>query len=156
MKTMRSKTANWYECSIRYEKMMEDGKQKKVTEKYVVDAVSWGNAETMITEEMSAYISGEMTIPDISRPSYGEIFFSEKDGDDKWYKVKLAFITINEKTQKEVKTRVYYLVQGHSVENARKNVIEVMETSMIDYEIKGIVETKIMDVFEYKSKPTHS
>ena len=98
---MRSRTAEWFECKIRYEKTMEDGMQKKVTETYTVDALSFTEAEQRIMEEMSAYISGEFEVADIKKAAYKEIFFSDDDSADRWYKTKLQFITIDEKTDKE-------------------------------------------------------
>ena len=151
---MRSRTANWFLCKIRYEKVMEDGLQKKVTEQYVVDALSFTEAEARITEEMSSYISGEFEVVEIDRCVFKEIFFSDEDMADKWYKTKLQFITIDEKTEKEKKSNVYYLVQGSSLENARKNIDEVMGGTMIDYVINSVSETKIEDVFEYAAKKT--
>lgn len=147
---MRSRTSDWFEVKFQYEKTQEDGTQKKVTEQYVVDALTWGEAEEKITEEMSAYVSGESKIKSIVPASYHEIFFSDKDEDDKWYKAKLAFITIDEKTKKEKRSNINYLVQAKSTEDAQKNVKEVMGGTMIDYDILGINETKIMDVFEHE------
>ena len=92
---MRSRTADWYETKIRYEKTMEDGAQKKVTEQYVVDALSFTEAENTIIEEMSSYISGGFKITDIKHAAYREIFFSENTNDDRWYKAKLQFITLD-------------------------------------------------------------
>ena len=149
---MRSRTANWFLCKIRYEKVMEDGLQKKVTELYVVDALSFTEAEERIIEEMSTYISGEFEVWEIDRAVYKEIFFSDDDMADKWYKAKLKFITIDEKTEKEKKATVYYLVQAGSFEGARKNIDEVMGGTMIDYIIDTVSETTIMDVFEYVNK----
>ena len=149
---MRSRTANWFLCKIRYEKVMEDGLQKKVTELYVVDALSFTEAEERIIEEMSTYISGEFEVWEIDRAVYKEIFFSDDDMADKWYKAKLKFITIDERTEKEKKTTVYYLVQAGSFEGARKNIDEVMGGTMIDYIIDTVSETTIMDVFEYVNK----
>ena len=150
---MRSRTANWFICKIRYEKVMEDGLQKKVTEQYVVDAMSFTEAEERIIEEMSSYISGEFEVVEIDRCVFKEVFFEARDEnvlyDDKWYKAKLAFITIDEKTEKEKRSNVYYLVQGSTLESARKNIDEVMGGTMIDYVISSVSETKIMDVFEY-------
>ena len=82
---------------------------------------------------------------------YGEIFFSDVDTDDKWFKARLSFITIDEKTEKERRSSVTYLVQAHSVNGAVKHVDEVMKSTMIDYEIAAITETKIMDVFEHRA-----
>ena len=149
---MRSRTANWFLCKIRYEKTMEDGLQKRVTELYVVDALSFTEAEARIMEEMATYISGEFEVYEIDRAVYKEIFFSDDGMADKWYKAKLKFITIDEKTEKEKKTTVYYLVQAGSFEGARKNIDEVMGGTMIDYIIDTVSETATMDVFEYVNK----
>ena len=148
---MRSRTANWFICKIRYEKVMEDGLQKKVTEQYVVDALSFSEAEANIIEEMSSYISGEFEVVEIDRCVYKEIFFSDDEAADKWYKAKLKFVTIDEKTDKEKKSTVNYLVQAGSFEGARRNIDEVMGGTMIDYIIDTVSETSIMDVFEYVS-----
>jgi len=146
---MRSRTATWFECKVRYEKVMENGLQKKVTEQYVVDALSFSEAEQRITEEMSAYISGEFEVTDVKKAQYKEVFFSDAANDDRYYKAKLAFITIDERTEKEKRSNVTYLVQATSLDGAVKNINEVMDGTMIDYEKSNIAETKIMDVFEY-------
>ncbi len=146
---MRSKTSLWFETKVKYDKTMEDGQPKKVIESYVVEAMSFGEAEEKITEEMSAYISGEFDVKAITPTTYGEIFFSENTNDDRWYKTKLQFITIDEKTEKEKRSSVYYLVQAASLNGAVKNIEEVMGTTMIDYVIAAINETKIMDVIEH-------
>ncbi|MBO1362438.1 DUF4494 domain-containing protein [Prevotella sp. A2931] len=148
---MRSRTSSWFETKIRYEKMMEDGSQKMTTEQYVVDALSFTEAENAIIEEMSAYITGDFKVRDIKMAGYGEIFFSDADNDDKWYKIKLQFITIDEKTEKEKRSTVTYLVQAGNLPLAVKHIEEVMGGTMIDYVISAIQETQIMDVFEHKS-----
>ena len=152
---MRSTTATWFECKIRYEKVMEDGLQKKVTEQYVVDALSFSEAEKRIIEEMSAYISGEFEVTDVKKAQYKEVFFSDTDLEDRYYKAKLMFITIDEKTDKEKRSAVVYLVQAATLDGAVKNINEVMDGTMIDYEKSNIAETKIMDVFEYKKQEEH-
>lgn len=148
---MRSRTADWFETKVRYEKMMDDGMPKKVTEQYTVDALSFTEAESSITEEMSSYIRGEYEVTDIKKASYKEVFFSEADSDDRWYKAKLQFITIDEKTQKEKRSNVYYLVQASTLPVAVKHIEEVMGTTAIDYVIASLAETMIMDVFEHKA-----
>ena len=175
----------WFECKIRYEKVMEDGTQKKVTEQYVVDALSFAEAEARIIEEMSSYISGEFTVEDVKKASYKEIFFmsngakkfhnevedlnralhkgdmqeadevfhrpleQQNNTDTRWYKAKLQFITIDEKTQKEKRSNVTYLVQACSLHNALDNIDTVMRGTMIDYVQANVGETSIIDVFEY-------
>ena len=149
---MRSGTAIWFECKVRYEKTMEDGMPKKVVEIYTVDALSFSEAEERIMEEMSSYVSGEIDIVDLKIAQYKEIFFADSDLADKWYKAKLAFITIDEKTDKEKKTSVFYLVNAGNINSAIKNIDEVMGGTMIDYQTLNVSETNIMDVFEYKKK----
>lgn len=149
---MRSRTAIWFECKVRYEKTMEDGMPKKVVEIYTVDALSFSEAEERIMEEMSSYVSGEIDIVDLKIAQYKEIFFADSDLADKWYKAKLAFITIDEKTDKEKKTSVFYLVNAGNINTAIKNIDEVMGGTMIDYQTLNVSETNIMDVFEYKKK----
>ena len=146
---MRSRSAVWFECKIRYEKVMEDGLQKKVNENYVVDALSFSEAEKRIIEEMSSYISGEFEVADIKKAPYKEIFFTDDKIADKWYKAKLQFITIDEKTEKEKRSSVNYLVQAGSMNGAMKNIDEVMGGTMIDYVVASVVETTLMDVYEY-------
>lgn len=150
---MRSRTSEWFETKIRYAKTQEDGTQKNATEHYVVDALSFTEAEGAILEEMKVYISGDYKITDIKPAAFHEIFFSDMDKDDKWYKAKLMFITIDEKTQKEKRTAVTYLVQAATLPEAVKNITEVMGGTMIDYEISSVAETQIMDVFEHDADP---
>ena len=131
---------------------MEDGMPKKVVEIYTVDALSFSEAEERIMEEMSSYVSGEIDIVDLKIAQYKEIFFADSDLADKWYKAKLAFITIDEKTDKEKKTSVFYLVNAGNINSAIKNIDEVMGGTMIDYQTLNVSETNIMDVFEYQKK----
>ena len=150
---MRSRTSIWFECKVRYEKTEDDGMPRKVTETYVVDALSFSEAESRILEEMGKYVSGELEVCDLKIAQYKEIFFADNDLADKWYKAKLAFITIDEKTDKEKKTSVFYLVNAGNINSALKNVDELMGSTMIDYQTCNLTETHIMDVFEYKEKP---
>lgn len=147
---MRTRTSTWKECIIQYEKTLENCMQKKVRETYVVDALSFTEAEARIIEEMKSYISGEFDVANINPAVYKVIFFSDEAAADKWYKARLQFITMDEKSGKEKRTNVYYLVQASSFENARQNIVEVMSGTMIDYVIAKVEETKIMDVFEYQ------
>lgn len=149
---MRSRTSTWYETKVRYEKIMEDGLQKKVVETNVVDAMSFTEAEKRTNEEVGAYISGEFSIIAEKIASYSEVFFSDNVSDDKWYKAKLQFITLDEKTGREKRSTVYYLVQAHNIDNAKKYIKEFMDGTMTDYEIMAISDTPIMDVYEYEQK----
>lgn len=149
---MRSVNKRWFETIVRYDRTMESGKVKKVSETYVVDAITFGEAEESIAGISKSYASDDFDIKNINPAPYSEIFFSDKDADYKYYRVKLAFITIDERTQKEKKSKVTYLVQAGSLEQARKNTEEVMNGTMNDYEFVSVTETKILDVFEQKGK----
>lgn len=149
---MNAKTSDWFETKIRYAKTQEDGSQKNVTEQYVVDAVSFSEAEERILDEMKSYISGAYKITAIAPASYHEIFFSDDEKDDKWFKAKVEFIIIDEKTEKEKRTKTTYLVQAGSLASAVKYINSFMDDSMCDYTSVSAQETKIMDVFKYEKK----
>lgn len=146
---MRSKTAKWFETTVRYERQTDDN-QKKVIETYVVEALTFGYAEEVITRETQPFVTGEFEVKNVTPATYGEIFFSDNAQDDKWYKAKVSFITADEKTGKEKKTTVTYLVQASSFNGAVNNVDAVMSKGMGEYQIANISETKIMDVYEYQ------
>ena len=145
---MRARNAKWFECKARVAKMQDDGTAKQMTEQYVVDALSFTEAEEAMTEEMSSFYS-DFEITDIKKASYNEIFFSDKETDDCWFKAKLQYITLDEKTEKEKKTSVFHLVQAHSFSQAVEYIHQAMNGGMIDYTIHTISETAIMDVFEH-------
>ena len=149
---MRSRTATWFECKIRYEKTMEDGLPKKVSEVYVVDALSFSEAEERIMEEMLPYNLVDIEIVDVKIAPYREIFFADDNLADQWFKAKLSFITIDERTDKEKRTSMMYLVNAGNISSAISNIDKVMSGTMIDYVTTSISATKIFDVFEYKKK----
>ncbi|KAA6324989.1 hypothetical protein EZS27_025747 [termite gut metagenome] len=140
----------WFECKIRYEKVMENGMSKKVTEPYLVDALSFTEAEARIIEEITPFISGEFTVADIRRANYSELFFSDEDTADRWFKCKLLFITLDEKSGAEKKTVTQILVQAADLHDAVKKLDEGMKGTMVDYQIASVIETAIMDVFLYQ------
>lgn len=142
----------WFECKIRYEKTMENGMQKKVTEPYLVDALSFTEAEKRIIEEMTPFISGEFTVTDIKRGNYSELFFSDEESADRWFKCKLIFITIDEKSAAEKRTATNVLVQAADLRDAVKKLDEGMKGTMADYQIGAVAETAIMDVYPYGEK----
>lgn len=139
----------WFICKIRYEKVMENGMNKKVPEPYLVDALSFTEAEARIIEEMSPFISGEFIVKDISRANISELFPSEEEAADRWFKCKLVFITLDDKSGAEKKTSTYVLVQGASTEDATTKLHEGMKGTMADYRIESVVETPILDVYPY-------
>ena len=189
---MRSITANWFECKVAFDRVMEDGTQKSVTEKYVLNAMSYTEAEAKIIYAAQQTIGGTVEIKDIKQAQYKEVFFmsaaakafhnevedlnraiqkgdrekadevwnrpleEQTNTDSHWYKAKLVFITIDEKTEKEKRSAVTYLVEATSLHNALDNIDLVMKGSMIDYVQANVGETPIINVFEFvkKEEPT--
>ncbi len=143
----------WFECKIQYEKTIENGMTKKVTEPYLVDALSFTEAEARIIEEITPFMTGEFTVSDIKRANYSELFYSEDTSADRWFKAKLQFITLDEKSGKEKKTNTLVLVQATDFRAALKNLDEGMKGTMADYVIASIQETPLMDVYPFTVKP---
>ena len=131
---MNSKTSDWFEVSLRYRKISEDGREKSVTEQYVVDSISFSEAEERILKEMGQFIRGDYSVKAIKK---------------KWYKAKLQFIIIDENTGKEKRSNVIYLVQSSSLNAVCKSIDEIMDGSFFDYESMSVQETKILDVFKH-------
>lgn len=144
---MRSKTSSWFECSVSYEKVQEDGTERRITEKYVVEAFSFTEAEANITNQIVNCVSGELKVKGIVPAQYNEIFFSDADSDDYWFKVKVKFITLDERSNKEKYTNVIYLVQGSDISSAKAYIENILSGSMLDFDLCGISKTKILDVF---------
>ena len=137
--------ALWFECKVRYERMTENGSVKKVNEPYLVDALTFTEAESRIIEKMTPYISGEFSISAVKKTKVSEIFFDETG--DKYYMVKVNFITLDEKSGVEKKSASFILTQASDFPGALKRFEEGMKGTLADYEIASITETQIMDVF---------
>ena len=138
---------SWFTCKVSYEKVLENGMQKKVTEPYLVDALSFTEAEARIIEEIRPFISGEFTVADVKRARLSELFFN-KNG-DRFYKIKVYFITLDERSGAEKKMAAQMLAQACTLKEAIAVLEEGMKGTMIDYVIASVAETMIMDVFPY-------
>lgn len=139
----------FFEVSVRYERMMENGSNKQVTELYLVDALSFTEAEAHITEEMKPFITGDFEVKAVRQANYRERFFSNNSNADTWYKARLAFVTLDEKSGVEKKTYTNILVQAFDLRDAVKKLDEGMKGTLAEYEIVSIAQTKIMDVYMY-------
>ena len=137
----------WFECTIKYEKQLEEGKVAKITERYLVDALTFTEAEARIIKEMKPFISGEFEVANINPQKYSELFWNEKC--DKWFKTKVNFIVLDEEKGVEKKVANYMLVQANDLKEARELLVEGMKGSQADWEIASISETKIIDVYKY-------
>ena len=137
--------ATYFECKVKYDRTLETGAQKSVTEPYLVDALSFTEAEARITEEMRPFTTGEFAVTAVKRVKFDDIFF--KKGGDRWYKVKINMITIDEKTAAEKRTSSNTLVQASEFKEALDTFLACMRGTAFDYEIAAIDETPLMDVF---------
>lgn len=143
---------NWFECKVKYEKQGDNGKYKKVTEPYIIDALSVTEAEGRIVDELAPYLGDEFFVSDINAAKYCEIFFCNEDAADKWYKCKVIFVALDEKKGVEKRTSTYILVQASGLKDALDKLVQGMYGTMADYEIASISETMIMGVYRYSVK----
>ena len=142
----------WFECKVRYEKTLENGLVKKVTEPYLVDALSFTEAEKRFIEEIEPFMSGDFQVTDIKRAKYAELFEADEEAADRWFKAKVAFITLDEKSGAEKRSNQNMLIQAADLRDAVKRLDKGMEGTMADYVIVSIAETPIMDIFHYKAE----
>ena len=142
--------AQWFECKVKYDKTTGEAQIKTVSETYLVDAMSFTEAEARITEEQRPFISGEFDVAAVKRSRIAEISFNE--GGDRWYLVKVAFIMIDEKTGAEKRSITQILVQAIGFKEAYDNFLAYMKGSAADYEIVSIAETPLMDVYRMQVK----
>lgn len=144
---MKSRVSKFYEVKVQYQKMQDDGKEKRVTEQYVVEAMSFTEAESRITEEMTPYVDGDFDVVSEKIAPFNEILLSGNINDDKWFLSKVAFITIDERTAKEKKTSQRLLVQAETSEKAMDYTKEMLSHYMSDYSIDSVQDTPTLDVF---------
>lgn len=138
--------ANYFECKIQYNNI-ETGKEKKVTETYLVEAYSFAEAEERFLEEITPYMTTDYEVAAVNKRKYVELFDDSADSADRWYKVKLSVITFDEKSGTEKEKSLLMLVQSDSCESAIKRLNDGMKDSMMNYDIKAIVETSYMDIY---------
>lgn len=140
--------AQWIEVKVRYDKMTDSGKTVKVTDPYLVDAVSCTEAEARVVEEISSFVN-DFNVLNVGKTKISEIFWDETG--DRFYKVKVNFITIDEKSGVEKRKASFILVQASTFTDALANFNKGMKGTMADYEIEAIAETKIVDVYRYQA-----
>lgn len=143
--------ANWFEAKVKYIKVSEDGRERKVNELYLLDAMTYTEAEGRVIKEMEALIQGDYYITSLKKSNISEIVPSEDENDDRWYKAKVAFIDADEVSGKEKKSNQYYLVAASDIKRAIENLDKSLSTFVVPYEIASISDTLFLDVFPYLS-----
>ena len=149
--------STWFECKVKYQKVDENGKQKGVSELYMVDAVSFTDAESRITKELEDYAGlGEFIVASIKTTNYAEIIPNESG--DRWFKCKAVFISFDEKSGKERRSSSSMLVQATDVKDAYEVLSKALSTSISDFTIPMVQESSIMDIFgilhDFDKEPT--
>lgn len=142
-------TANWFEAKVKYVKVGEDGRERKVSEMYLLDAMSYTEAESRIVSEMEMIVKGDYNIASLKKSNISEVVTSEDETDDRWYKAKIAIIDADEVSGKEKSSYQYYLVAAADTNRALENIERALATFVVPYEVAGINDTKFMDVFPY-------
>ncbi len=142
-------TANWFEAKVKYTKVDEDGRARKVSDSYLLDAMSYTEAESRIMNEMESVISGDYYISNLKKSNITEVVPSEDENDDRWYKAKVAIIDADEVSGKEKSSFQYYLVAASNINRALENLEKALSTFIVPYEIASIADTTIMDVYPY-------
>ena len=144
--------SEWFECKVRYDKTLENGLIKKTTETYLVDAISFTEAEKRFIEEITPFMSGEFIVTDIKRARLTDLFDSDDLNDDRWFKARIAYITIDEKSGVEKRTVQSTLVQANDFHRAVARLDEGMKGTLGEWVIVSIAETAIIDVFKFKAE----
>ena len=138
--------SQWFETKVKYDKtMLDTGAIKSVTEPYLVDALSFTEAEARITKEMEPFVSGELTVTAVRKVRFEDVLYHE--GGDRWYKVKINMITNDEKTGAEKRSASFSLVQASEFKLALDYFLEAMKSVLFDFEIVNITEMAYIDVF---------
>lgn len=140
----------WFVSTVKYNKTDDDGNSKKVTELYLVDAVSFSETEARIYKELESVISGDFEISDISRSNFVDVFYY--DDADVWYKCKVTYATVDEDSGKEKKVVQYMLVSAHNVKSAYERIQESLSTMLVPFEIPQITVSKFLEVFVYNGE----
>ena len=141
---------NWFQCKVKYERNAEDGSITKVNEAYLIDALSFTEAEERINEEMKPYISGEFLVSDIKRARISELF--ENESGDRWYRSKIYFISLDEEKGVEKRIAATMFAQASTLKEAVEVIENGMKGTLADYEIASVTETNVIDVFKYRAE----
>lgn len=144
--------ANFFEVKVKYTKVGEDGREKKVSELYLLDAMSFTEAESRITEKLKEMIQGDFHITGIKPSNITELFKSTDENDDKWFKAKVAIIDCDNISGREKRSNQYFLVAGANVDKALNNLQASLSTWVVPFDTVQVGDSNIVDVFPYFSE----
>ena len=137
----------WFECVVKFNKIDDDGRERKVSESYLFDAVSYGDSEARVAKEIAQFVRGEFTIDKIIKSRIVEIFPNETG--EFWYKGKISMVTIDEKAGKEKRINNYFLIAADNIKQALQRLEEGLSYVLVPYRVDSIAVSNIVDVFPY-------
>jgi hypothetical protein len=137
----------WFECKAKYVKVTESGKEQTVTENFLLDAVSFTDAETRMIRQLEQMVKGEFSVIDIKKSRIGEVF--PYDAGEWWFKATINLVTVDEEAGKEKKMRTYYLVMADDIKQALERLEESLSYLVIPYVVSALAVSAIVDVFPY-------
>lgn len=137
----------WFECKVKYVKVDDDGRERKVSENYLVDAVTFTDAETRIIQQLQTMVRGEFTVDNIKKSNIVEIFPHEEG--EWWYKAKIGIVTIDENAGKEKKINNYFLVAADDIKQALQRLEDGLSYILVPYQTTSLAVSTIVDVFPY-------
>lgn len=143
-------TANWFEAKVKYMRVGEDGRERKVSEMYLIDAMSYTEAESRTVSEMETIVKGDYYIPSLKKSNITEVVTSEDERDDRWYKAKVAIVDAEEVSGREKRSFQYYLVAASDTNRALENLNKALATFVVPWEVASIADTQFMDVLPYE------
>ena len=137
----------WFECKVKYVKIDDDGRERKVSEVYLVDAVTFTDAETRIIQNLQTMVRGEFVVDNIKKSNIIEIFPHEVG--EWWYKAKIGIVTIDENAGKEKKINNYFLVAADDIKEALQRLEDGLSYILVPYQTTSLAISTIVDVFPY-------
>ncbi len=138
----------WFECKVKYTKTLDSGKEQVVTENFLLDAVSFTDAESRMIGQMRQMVKGDFNVTDIKKSRIGEVF--PYDTGEWWFKATINLVTIDEEAGKEKKLRTYYLIMADDIKEALERLDESLEYLVIPYVVSSLAVSTIVDVFPYE------
>lgn len=138
----------WFECRIKYEKNDEFGNSKSVSESYLIDAVSFTESESRLHKILENEVPSNFIVAGIRKAKIDEIVFSDLE-DILWYKSRVIYSDVDEKSGKEKKTGHVIYVAGTDLTEALDNLKESQSSLMVQWDVDSIGLSKILDVFPY-------
>jgi hypothetical protein len=139
---------NWFTVKVKYTKQLDNGALKRVSEPYLLAAMTFTDAEARIYEELGAVIRGEFAVTGISRTEIHDIF--AYDDADIWYKAKVKYENVDADSEKSKKVTQNFLISAHSVKEAYERLQESLQGLMVDFEIPSIIVSPIVEIFPYQ------